>query len=158
MTAKAEFNAEEWGTLTEGPPIAGLLVISAERGGTIRESLSMGRVYSEVQKNHAQTELLGEIAATPPSLERDRFSSPDDLKAKGPDLLREVAALVDAQATPEEAAEYKRFVLAVATAAAGAKKEGGFLGIGGTRISDAESAVLDEVASALGIERPPDPA
>ena len=29
MTKKAEFNAEEWETVVNGPPIAGLLVVVA---------------------------------------------------------------------------------------------------------------------------------
>lgn len=45
---------------------------------------------------------------------------------------------------------YKRFVMTVAQAAAGAHKEGGFLGIGGTQISDAENHALDELSNALG--------
>jgi len=41
----------------------------------------------------------------------------------------------------------------VAEHAAEATKSGGFLGIGGTRISQEESVALDQVASTLGIER-----
>ena len=32
MTAKADFNAEEWETILEAPPSAGLLVILSDRG------------------------------------------------------------------------------------------------------------------------------
>jgi len=153
VTTKADFNAEEWALVVEGPPVAGLLVVQAERGGMFRESLSMGRVYAEAQKSHGESELMQELASQPPALDKGRFESSEDLHAKGPDLLREIAGMVGTKTTPEEADEYKRFVLAVATAAAGAKKEGGFLGIGGTPISDAENAALDGIASALGIER-----
>jgi len=45
MTKKAEFNAEEWSVVLQGPPIAGMMVITAERGGTLRESVSMGKAY-----------------------------------------------------------------------------------------------------------------
>ena len=41
----------------------------------------------------------------------------------------------------------------VAEHAAEATKSGGFLGIGGKRISEEESAVLDQIASTLGVER-----
>jgi hypothetical protein len=44
MTRKAEFNAEEWSTVVDGPLYAGMRVISAERGGTLRETVAMGRV------------------------------------------------------------------------------------------------------------------
>ena len=41
MTTKAEFNAEEWQNVAEGPALGGLIVIAAQRGGTIRESVQM---------------------------------------------------------------------------------------------------------------------
>ena len=44
MTKKADFNAEEWSVVVEGPVVAGMWVIAADRGGSIRESLAMGRV------------------------------------------------------------------------------------------------------------------
>ena len=55
-----------------------------------------------------------------------------------------------AKATPEETDAYKRFVMTVAQAVASAHKEGGFLGIGGKQISDAENQALDEISAALG--------
>ncbi len=65
--------------------------------------------------------------------------------------LREAATLVDEKATPEESETYKKFVLTVAEAAAGAHKEGGFAGIGATKVSEEERAALDDIASTLGI-------
>jgi hypothetical protein len=35
MTKEADFNAEEWSPLLEAPPIAGMIVAVAERGGMI---------------------------------------------------------------------------------------------------------------------------
>lgn len=42
MTKKADFNADEWAKVVEGPLLAGMQVITADRGGTIRESMAMG--------------------------------------------------------------------------------------------------------------------
>ena len=50
MTSKAEFNGEEWSRLLEGPALAGLIVIAAERGGTIRESISMAKAYNAARE------------------------------------------------------------------------------------------------------------
>jgi hypothetical protein len=44
--------------------------------------------------------------------------------------------------------------MTVAQAVAGAHKEGGFLGIGGTAISEAEEQALDEISAALGSPPP----
>jgi hypothetical protein len=61
MTTKAEFNAEEWSTVVEGPLCAATHVISAARGKTLRESLALGRVYKEARAGHRQSELLDEL-------------------------------------------------------------------------------------------------
>ena len=47
MTAKASFTPEEWDLILEGPPFAGLVVSTAERGGTFREAFSIAKAYGE---------------------------------------------------------------------------------------------------------------
>jgi hypothetical protein len=59
-------------------------------------------------------------------------------------------AVLESKATPAEVDAYKTFVMTVAQAVAGAHKEGGFLGIGGKHISEAEDQALDEISTALG--------
>ena len=155
MTKKADFNAEEWSLVLEGPPTAGLILIVADRGGTLRESISMGKAYAEAQKQHDESELLEEIVRAKPEFDRERFKTPDDVRTVGLQLLRDAVQLLEGKATPEEVEDYKRFVLNVADTVAHARKEGGVLGIGGKPVSDAEKAALDEIASTLGTE-PPD--
>jgi hypothetical protein len=58
--------------------------------------------------------------------------------------------ILEEKATPEEVDAYKRFVVTVAQAVASAHKEGGFLGIAGKEISDAENEALDEISRTLG--------
>jgi hypothetical protein len=50
-----------------------------------------------------------------------------------------------------EAEEYKRWILSLARKTAEASKEGGFLGIGGTLVSDEESSALNALANELGM-------
>jgi hypothetical protein len=38
MTTKTAFSPEEWKVVLEGPPTAGMIVVTAARGGTFRES------------------------------------------------------------------------------------------------------------------------
>jgi hypothetical protein len=45
--------------------------------------------------------------------------------------------------------------MSIAEHAAEADKSGGFLGIGGERVTGKEEAALDEIAAALGTERTP---
>lgn len=151
MTRKADFNAEEWSAVVDGPLYAGLRVIAASRGGTLRETMAMGRVYQEARARHGESELLDELIKTPPSIDADsRQEVHDNIGELASQRLREAIGILEAKATPAETDSYKKFVMTVAQAAAGAHKEGGFLGIGGQEISDAENQALDEISVALG--------
>jgi hypothetical protein len=69
------------------------------------------------------------------------------------DTLRAAGTLLDARATPEEAAGYRHWLMGIANATAEAGKEDqGFLGRGGVRINEAERAALQEVAAVLGLD------
>jgi hypothetical protein len=38
MTGKVDFTEEEWELVCEGPPTAGVVAVSASKGGSFRES------------------------------------------------------------------------------------------------------------------------
>jgi hypothetical protein len=151
VTTKADFNAEDWSTVVDGPLYAGLRVIAADRGGTLRESLAMGRVYQEARAKHGTSPLLDDLAKSPPTIDQEQLkASGGDIGAVATDHLRKAMSILEAHGTPEEVDAYNTFVMTVAQAVAAAHKEGGFLGIGGTRVSEAEEHALDEISAALG--------
>jgi hypothetical protein len=151
VTKKADFNAEEWTTVVNGPVYAGMRVISADRGGTLRETIAMSRVYQEARAHHGESELLDELVKSPPSIDPDRLREVGgDIATVASQQVRQGVEILEAKATPAEVDAYKKFVMTVAQAVASAHKEGGFLGIGGKPISDAENQALDEVSKALG--------
>jgi hypothetical protein len=151
VTTKADFNAEDWSTVVDGPLYAGLRVIAADRGGTLRESMAMGRVYQEARARQGASPLLDELIKSPPAIDPERLQAAGgDLSAVTTDHLRRAMSILESTATVDEVDAYKTFVMTVAQAVAAAHKEGGFLGIGGTRISEAEDQALDEISSALG--------
>ena len=147
--AKADFNAEEWSTVVEGPVLAGLRVVAAGRGGTVRESLAIGRVYNEARQHQGANELLDELVSSPPGADTKELQGADDLAAATTSRLREALSILGQKGSPEDVDAYKQFVVSVARAAAEAHKEGGFIGIGGKRISDEEQVALDEIQAAL---------
>src|SRR5438309_4308533 len=117
MTQKADFNAEEWSTVANGPLYAGIRVISADRGGTLRESLAMGRVYQEARTHHGESELLDELVKSPPSIDPDRLrEAGGDLATVASEQLREAIGILESKATPSEVEDYKGFVMMVAQA------------------------------------------
>jgi len=145
MTAKADFTPEEWTVVLEGPPSAGLIVITAQRGGTFRETYSMAKAYTEARQDHGASELLDEIVSAKPHVDHTRYSSPDELKQAGLQRIRDAVALLEAKATPEETEEYRRFVVTLAEKVANAHREGG-----DSAVSDAERAAIEEIRGALG--------
>jgi len=50
MTGKADFTPEEWELILAGPPSAGMIVVTAQRGGSFREAIAMAKAYVEARK------------------------------------------------------------------------------------------------------------
>ena len=144
MTSKADFTEEEWELVLEGPTTAGMLVLMAARGGSIRESFSMAKAYAEARKQHGESELLDDVVSTKPKVDRTRHSSLDELREHGLGELRDVVRLLESKATPEELGDYRRFVLGLAERVAAAHREGG------QDISEQERAAIAEIEAALG--------
>jgi len=150
MTGKADYTEEEWKQIIEAPPSAGLVVITSEGGGSIRESFSMAKAYTEARSEHGESQLLDEVVATKPEMDKTRAGSKQELKENNLQNIHEALAVLEAKAEPAEVLEYKRFILGLAKRVAEAHREG-FLGLSGERVSDAEQAAVDEVAAALDL-------
>jgi hypothetical protein len=142
MTAKADFTEEEWNTVREGPAAAGMIVLTAHKGGSFRETWALAKTYTEARKEHGQSQLLDEIASEKPDVER--YHSVEEQQQHGLAGLRDAIDILKRKATPEEVEEYKGFVLHVAEKVAKAHEEEG------EPVSAAEKAAIGEVASSLG--------
>jgi hypothetical protein len=147
MTTKADFNAQEWEHVAQAPALAGLMVIFADRGGSFRESIALGKAYAEARRDGG-SELLEDVVASPPHVDPKSIGSPDQL----PEHIREALRILEEKATPEEAEEYRQFILRVADVVAHAHKEGGVLGIGGKEVSPEEQEALDRLSSTLSAQ------
>ena len=145
MTTKQDFTTAEWDQILEGPTSAGVIVIFAQRGGTIRETLSMGKAYAEARQHHGASELLDEIVAAKPEIDHTRYHSPEELSEHALGHLRDAVALLEQKATPEELEDYRNFVVNLAQKVASAHREGGQ-----DAVSDAERAAIDSIRQALG--------
>jgi len=58
-----------------------MIVITAQRGGMLRETVSMAKAYAEARQHHGQSELLDEIVAVKPKLDHTRYRSVEELKS-----------------------------------------------------------------------------
>jgi hypothetical protein len=133
----------------EGPLLAGMRVVTAGRGGTIRESLAMGETYAKARREHGESGLLDDLVSTAPAMDPDHLPSDADIARATAEHLRRAVQVLERKASPEEVDVYKQFVLTLAEAAANAHREGGFLGLGGEKVSETERAALEEIAASL---------
>ncbi len=146
MTGKADFTADEWKTVLEGPPSAGMIVVTAQRGGTIRETFAIGKAYVDARQLHGESELLDEIVAAKPEIDHTRYHSFEEIKQHGLEHLHDAVELLQGKATADEVAGYKRFVVTLAEKVAHAHREGD------AAVSEAEQSAIDEIKSTLGAD------
>jgi hypothetical protein len=146
MTTHADFTEQEWETVREGPTSAGMIVTTAERGGTFREVFAMAKAYTEARQDHGASELLDEIVAHKPETDRTKAHSTEEMRDHYLQQIRDAVALVAAKATPAELGDYRLFVVSLAKRVAGAKKEKGST----DGISAAEADAITAIEAALG--------
>jgi head-tail adaptor len=144
MTTKAAFSPEEWKVVLEGPPTAGMIVVTAARGGTFRETIAMAKAYAEARGEHGESELLDEIVATKPEVDHTRYHSAEELRENGLGHLRDAVAVLKSKATTKELDDYRHFVLSLAGKVAAAHREHG------QAVSPAEAEAVQQVTEALG--------
>ena len=155
MSKQSDYTAEEWKTISSAPLMAGLLVTVSDLSGPIGTTKEAIAVIRGVVDTAAATsnELIKSVAegiklkgGRPdlPDLPNDR----DSVRTALIDSCKQAVAVVE-QKSPAEAEEYKQWLTSLAQKTAEASKEGGFLGIGGVKISDEESAAVNDLTSAL---------
>ena len=144
MTGKSDFTEQEWDTVLKGPPAAGLVVASASRGGTFKESFAIAKSYGEARQQHGASELLDAITSAKPEVDHHFYHSVDDVKAAGLQHVREGIEGLERKATPHEVNDYRRFVLTLSDHVANAHREHG------EAESTAEQAAIADITTALG--------
>ncbi len=163
MAVKDSYSAEEWAQISAAPMAAGMYLVLASPGLTsiVGETKAMMDAVIKGERPAGAADLVNSIVAdmTAKAQSKEKIEPPDmpegaekDPAAAQKALMASVAtasATVAAHSTAEEAAGYNQWLYSVALATAEAAKEGGFMGIGGERISDKEQAALDQLKGAL---------
>jgi hypothetical protein len=144
MTSKADFTEQEWDAVLEGPPSAGMMVVTASRGGTFRETFAIGKAYAEARQQHGASQLLDEIVSAKPEVDHTRYRSVEELREHALQHIRDAIEVLQRKATSEELEDFRRFVLSLAERVAHAHREEG------AEVSQAEQAALDEISASLG--------
>ena len=143
---------DDWAKVVGGPVAALFAVATSDLSGpmgSIKEAQAAGKALLEAAGGSAPNSVLAAAfggGLTPDMATQLRSLAPT--KDKLIDVIKAGTAAVAAK-SPAEARAYRDTILAVATAAAEAAKEGGFLGIGGTLVSEDEQAALNTIKAAL---------
>lgn len=160
MALKDAFSESDWNELARAPMITSFAVTAADPSGLlgiIKESTASAKALAEA-KNETGT-LASEVVATYETAEgresarecivgMTRNRKPVEATAIAVDRLQEIGRIADANA-PEHAAAFKEWLMKIAHSVAEAANEGGFLGFGGEKVSDAETRTIEEIERAL---------
>src|SRR5215813_2892635 len=155
MPDKPNFTPDEWKLLLESVMMAGIAVSAAEPSGLwglLKESFAKGNALMTAKMDPGADALIKAVVADFDTSE-GRSTARDGLKekltgSKPSEIKAKCIEMVDAKA-PGDAAAFKGWLRQISQHVAEASTEGGFLGIGGVRVSEAEKATLNDISSAL---------
>ena len=161
MASKKDFSPVEWKRLLQAPLLAGFAVSAADPSsfiGTLQEAFASASELAKAkagEKGELVKAVADEILSSSGRAEaREGVRSVvqgaklDEIKDRALAALKETAATVRAKA-PEDAAAFNGWLDEIARTVAEAGTEGGFLGFGGVKVSDAEQATLAEISGVL---------
>jgi hypothetical protein len=163
MASRESFTPEEWTKVLESTMLAGMAVTAAEPSGiwgSLKEALASSKVLAQSRLDANTNELVKAVIAEFESPEgraklqealkqRLQGANAGEIVKRSLENLREVSAILDTKA-PGDAAAYKAWLQGISQKVAEAAKEGGTLGFGGVKVSDAEKLALEDIAKALG--------
>ena len=156
MSVKDQFTAQEWESLAHAPFLVSTAIGVSDPSGPfqiVKESMALAgslRSAAEGQAGELAKAVAGEVRQHRPG-RKDLVGdarSHADAQAHAVGKLRAIGDLADAKAGAD-AAPFKKWLSGLAGAVAEAGREGGFLGIGGESVSDAEEAAISQIESAL---------
>ncbi len=164
MATKDTFTSDEWTLLRIAPSFVSVGISAADPSGlfaSIKEVVAgANRTMATLHSNN-RLELFAALAADRsipgvPDVDAlvgrgTREQQMQSFRLAALERVKSATAVIAAKASPVEADAYRKMLLAVAEDAANAAKEGGFLGIGGVRVSEKERTFIDEVSKAAGL-------
>jgi len=164
VTHRSAFTADEWTLLRVTPSFVAVGVVAADASGlfaSLKETLAGVNEASAALGSSSDLELFQALAAdrsapAVPDVEPLLGDGPKDAQLENfkTAVLERVSAVVELlnhKASATETDAYRRLLVRVAQRAASAAKEGGFLGIGGVRVSEKERAFIEMVSRSAGV-------
>lgn len=170
MSIKSTFSEDEWKSLNATPALLGLAISAAGNSGimgSIKESYAsistiMGGLTSfpgneliqalapGKQATEAKETAMFQRAIVKEMLAAHEVKTPEQIKDLAFNQIKSAVTVLDQKYVGQTADEYRAWLMQIATKVAEASKEGGFLGFGGTRVSEGEQICLNELKEMLG--------
>jgi hypothetical protein len=159
MSNKTDYTDEEWAVLLRAPMVAGLAISFADPGGPIELTKEVVATQRTLSAPDSDEELLIAISQDAMEHAQHRENVMAGFKPKGAmagqqilDELHAANDILNAKATPKEAAAFRVWLVTAAQASADAAGEGGFLGIGAEQVSQREHDMIARIAKELGVD------
>lgn len=171
MSIESNYAAADWQSINLLPTLIGTAAACAGTSGlfgTMKESLASVQAMMEGVKSYPDNALISAIAPNPADRaaakeralgQRAAFKEKmashevkrrEELIVLALDEARRVAHVLPSGATEQAVGEFKEWVQGISVHVSNAAKEGGFLGIGGTRVSEGEQQFIEDLRMALG--------
>jgi uncharacterized protein with ATP-grasp and redox domains len=175
MIDKDSFTVEEWAQIVSAPASIGALVVTADPSGPIgligEFKAILSSMQSYVDAHAGDSSLMAALkhymSNQPTEQEQEQLKqwgeqqkaqmnankpkTPEELQQRVREAVTGTIGLLRVKGADEaEVGTFKAMMVAVAEATANASKEGGFLGFGGTLVSEKEQSVLAQIQAELG--------
>lgn len=161
MSTKADYTSDEWQLLLDVPPAVGTAVMYAGRSGvgSVKEAMAMASGILGARNGYEGNELIsslveariknGEKSSIETLSSPYRGLSPEEVLDDAVEKCHAVVEVLRDKASSAERDGYCDWAISLAEKVANAAKEGGFLGIGGERVSEEERVAIKALRAAL---------
>jgi uncharacterized protein with ATP-grasp and redox domains len=174
MITKDSFTVEEWAQIVSAPASIGALVVTADPSGPFGLISEFKAILSSMQSyvdahagDSSLMAALKHYMSNQPSeqeqeqlkqwgeqqkdqMNANRPKTPEELQQRVRETVTGTIDLLRAKGADEnEVSTFKAMMVGVAEATANASKEGGFLGFGGTLVSEKEQSILAQIQAEL---------
>jgi hypothetical protein len=164
MATKNDFSPADWTTLRDAQYLVGFAMVQAGSSGlgTVKELLALSQGVIENQASSIplirDLTAMAEMEAAQASLKQSLGGaqgkpSPESLQQRALDQARSSIAIMEKSGSREEVDSYRRLLYGIGEKVANAAREGGFLGFGGTQVSEGERSFLNSLRSVLQLEQ-----
>jgi len=164
MSALTDYTQEEQEKMMAAPMLVSMYIMGSSLSGPIglvKEMMAGVETAMEVAKGGAPDSVLVHLFSEEnmklqqAKMQAETTSSTqgaqnmDEAKTKMLDDIKQAVAILSAKGSPDEVTTYKKLMVDVADKVANAAKEGGFMGVGGTLVNDAEKTAITDIKTAV---------